>query len=74
MAQDDKPHDERISDPTPIVGAATDVSPLGRDVAKPEHERTADEDSDVVNWTSVATSNEFKSLVRTKIRFIIPAT
>src|SRR5947209_2225230 len=72
--EDDREPDERISDPTPIVGAATDISPLGRDIAKPEHERTADEDADVVNWSGVATSSEFKSLVRAKLKFIIPAT
>ena len=74
MAQDDKQRDERISDPTPVVGAETDVSTLGRDVAKPEHERAADEDVDVVNWNRVAASNEFKSLVKAKLKFIIPAT
>ena len=70
MTQDD----ERISDPTPIVGAATDVSPLGRDTLKPEHERTADEDVDVVDWARVAASTRFKALVRAKLKFIIPAT
>lgn len=74
MAEDENQSNERISDPTPIVGAATDVSTLGRDVAKPEHERTADEDADVVNWNHVAASNEFKSLVKAKLKFIIPAT
>ena len=74
MAQDDTQADERISDPTPIVGAATDISPLGRDTVKPEHERTADEDVDVVDWKSVAASERFKSLVREKLKFIVPAT
>jgi uncharacterized membrane protein (DUF485 family) len=70
MAQDD----ERISDPTPIVGTATDVSPLGRDTLKPGHERTADEDVDVVDWERMAASARFKSLVKAKLKFIIPAT
>lgn len=74
MAEDDKQQDERISDPTPIVGAATDISSLGRDAVKPAHELTADEDADVVDWTRVAASPEFRSLVRAKLRFIIPAT
>jgi uncharacterized membrane protein (DUF485 family) len=74
MAQDDIPSDERISDPTPVVGAATDVSPLGRDTVKPEHERTADEDVDVVDWNGVAASARFKTLVKAKLKFIVPAT
>ena len=74
MTQDDTPSDERISDPTPIVGAATDVSPLGRDTLEPEHERTADEDVDVVDWTRVAASSGFKALIKAKMKFIVPAT
>ena len=74
MAQDDTQGDERISDPTPIVGAATDVAPLGRDTVKPEHERTADEDVDVVDWNRVAATARFRALVKTKLRFIVPAT
>jgi hypothetical protein len=30
-------------DPTPTVGSATDVAPLGRDAVKPGHERTAED-------------------------------
>jgi uncharacterized membrane protein (DUF485 family) len=74
MIREDEPLDERISDPTPIIGAETDVSPLGRDEVKPAHERTADEDVDVVDWKRVAASSEFKALVKAKLRFIIPAT
>jgi uncharacterized membrane protein (DUF485 family) len=74
MTQDDDKPDERISDPTPIVGAATDISPLGRDHVKPEHERTADEDVDVVDWTRVAMSSGFKALIKAKMKFIVPAT
>ena len=74
MEQDNAQSDERISDPTPIVGAATDISPLGRDTVKPEHERTADEDVDVVDWTRVAASARFKTLIKTKMKFIVPAT
>ena len=66
--------DERTDDPTPVVGAETDVSPLGRAGAKPLHELTADEDVDVVNWNRIAASEAFKRLVRTKLKFIIPAT
>lgn len=66
--------DEKVDDPTPVVGAETDVSPLGREGAKPPHELTADEDADVVNWNQIAASEGFKQLVRTKLRFIVPAT
>ncbi|HUS15615.1 MAG TPA: DUF485 domain-containing protein, partial [Chloroflexia bacterium] len=52
----------------------TDVSPLGREGAKPAHERTADEDVDVINWNRIAVSEGFRQLVRTKLKFIIPAT
>src|SRR5687768_17257382 len=72
------PHDdsrpETPDDPTPVVGAATDVSPLGRGSTKPHHELTADEDADVVDWSRIAESDEFRGLVRSKLKFIIPAT
>jgi len=61
-------------DLTPIVGAATDVSPLGRDLPKPAHELTADEDVDVADWDRVAATAEFKQLLASKRKFIIPAT
>ena len=74
MPRDDSQNDERIDDPTPVVGAETDISPLGREGAKPMHERTADEDADAVNWNRIAASNGFKELIKTKLKFIIPAT
>lgn len=61
-------------DLTPIVGAATDVSPLGRDLPKAAHEMTADEDVDIADWDRVAAMDEFKALLASKRRFIIPAT
>jgi uncharacterized membrane protein (DUF485 family) len=61
-------------DQTPLVGSATDVAPLGRAGAKPAHELTADEDADVADWDSVAAQEEFKSLLVSKRRFIVPAT
>ena len=61
-------------DLTPVVGAATDVSPLGRDLPKPAHELTADEDIDVADWDRVAAMTEFKQLLARKRKFIIPAT
>jgi uncharacterized membrane protein (DUF485 family) len=59
---------------TPEVGSATDVAPLGRGTAKPAHELTADEDVDVADWDSVAAQEEFKGLLASKRRFIVPAT
>lgn len=61
-------------DQTPLVGSATDVAPLGRAQAKPAHELTADEDVDVADWESVAAQEEFKGLLASKRRFIVPAT
>ena len=70
------PPDDRDlpQDATPIVGAQTDIAPLGRAGAKPPHERTADEEAGLVDWRAIAESNEFKELLRAKRRFIIPAT
>jgi uncharacterized membrane protein (DUF485 family) len=65
---------EPSGDLTPVVGAQTDIAPLGRDLAKPMHELTADEDVDVADWDRVAAMDEFRALVAAKIRFIVPAT
>lgn len=59
---------------TPTVGAETDVSPLGRSTTKPKHELTADEEPDVADWDRVAAMEEFKKLLASKRKFIIPAT
>jgi uncharacterized membrane protein (DUF485 family) len=72
MAQEKK-SDAETDDLTVLAGAATDVAPLGRG-KKPDHELTADEDVDVADWDRVAAMDEFKQLVATKRRFIIPAT
>lgn len=61
-------------DQTPLVGSATDVAPLGRGGAKPAHELTADEDADVADWDRVAAEEDFKGLLASKRRFIVPAT
>lgn len=61
-------------DPTPVVGAVTDVAPVGRGKLKPPHERTADEDIDVVDWEEVAAMAEFKALLAAKRKFILPTT
>ncbi|HYP54597.1 MAG TPA: hypothetical protein VEQ42_13690, partial [Pyrinomonadaceae bacterium] len=60
-------------DPTPSVGAETDVSPLGRDTPTRPHELTADEDLEEADWARVAAQDEFKSLLASKRRFIVPA-
>jgi uncharacterized membrane protein (DUF485 family) len=60
-------------DPTPIVGAATDISPLTHAAPKPSHERTAAEEAGTIPWEMIAASARFKELLRAKRRFIIPA-
>ena len=66
--------DERDSsiDPTPSVGAPTDIAPLGG--PKRPHERTADEEAGAIDWDGLAASNRFRNLLRAKRRFIVPAT
>ncbi|HEX8187692.1 MAG TPA: DUF485 domain-containing protein [Pyrinomonadaceae bacterium] len=59
---------------TPEVGSETDMAPLGRGGAKPAHERTADEEADAADWDSVAAQEEFKGLLASKRRFIVPMT
>ena len=61
-------------DRTISVGAETDVSRIGRADAPPPHEQTADEDIDVVDWDFVASTSDFKTLVESRARFLIPAT
>jgi uncharacterized membrane protein (DUF485 family) len=58
----------------PDIGAATDIAPLGRDLTKPPHEQTADEDVDIADWDRVAAMDEFRAMVAAKARFIVPAT
>ena len=69
MASDER---KLSRDLTPIVGAQTDIAPLGG--PKPPHERTADEEPDVVEWERLAASERFRALLRAKRRFIVPAT
>ena len=63
----------RPDDPTPNVGAPTDIAPVSR-AAKPSHEHTAAEDIDTADWNAIAASAQFKELLKAKRRFIIPAT
>jgi uncharacterized membrane protein (DUF485 family) len=60
-------------DPTPIVAAPTDVAPLSHATPKPAHERTADEEADVIDWERLAGSERFRNLLKAKRRFVIPA-
>ena len=69
-----KEPEKLVTDLTPEVGAATDVAPLGHAASKPAHELTATEDRQVVDWSSVTRMPEFRSMLRAKLRFIIPAT
>jgi uncharacterized membrane protein (DUF485 family) len=70
MATDDGKIPE---DPTPIVAAPTDIAPLSHASPKPAHERTADEEADVVDWEKLAGSERFRALLKAKRRFIVPA-
>jgi uncharacterized membrane protein (DUF485 family) len=69
-----RPLEPEPGDLTPVVGAETDISPLGRAGAKPAHELTADEDRDPADWDRVAAAPEFRRLLADKRRFIVPAT
>src|SRR3982751_3444089 len=64
---------DRPRDMTPEIGAPTDIAPLSWR-SKPAHERTADDDPDLVNWHRLATSQSFKELLKAKRRFVVPAT
>src|SRR5437763_152236 len=60
-------------DPTPVVGAATDIARLSHDPPKPPHERTAAEEAGLTNCNHIAASQGFRGLLRAKRRFIVPA-
>ena len=68
MALDDRKNPQ---DPTPIVGAATDIAPLGG--PRPSHERTADEEAGTIDWERLAASDRFRNLLKAKRRFVVPA-
>jgi uncharacterized membrane protein (DUF485 family) len=70
MAADDRRIPE---DPTPLIGAPTDVAPLTHVQPKPPHERTADEEADGIDWERLAASERFRNLLKAKRRFVIPA-
>ncbi len=60
-------------DPTPIVGSATDITPVTHSGPKPAHELTAAEEAGSTNWEAIAASPAFKELLKAKARFIVPA-
>ena len=68
-----KPQDSNPPDLTPLSAAPTDIAPLGRE-GKPDHERTAEEDRDTADWNAIAADADFKKLLTSKARFIVPAT
>jgi uncharacterized membrane protein (DUF485 family) len=61
-------------DLTALVGAQTDIAPLGRSGPKPAHEQTAAEDGDPFPWDAIAADPGFAALKRAKRRFIVPGT
>jgi uncharacterized membrane protein (DUF485 family) len=61
-------------DLTSETSAETDVAPIGGGNSKPAHERTVDEDRNVVDWTAVAKSPAFEQLLAAKRRVIVPLT
>jgi uncharacterized membrane protein (DUF485 family) len=71
---DEKKPKLNSTDLTPEVAAPTDVARLTHKGPTPPHEQTADEDVDVVDWDRVAATEDFKRLIRAKVRFVIPAT
>ncbi len=66
--------DSNNPDLTPESAAPTDIAPLGRTGHKPAHEKTAVEDRDAANWDAIAADDDFRKLLASKARFIIPAT
>lgn len=71
---DEKPKRKLPIDPTPVVGAATDVARLTHEKPVPAHEQTADEDPQIVDWDKVVATEQFRNLIRAKVKFVAPAT
>jgi uncharacterized membrane protein (DUF485 family) len=65
---------QNTSDLTPESEAPTDIARLGRTGAKPFHELTAAEEKDAADWDAIAANADFKGLLISKARFIVPAT
>lgn len=61
-------------DLTPESASPTDIAPLGRSGPKPAHEKTAAEEADAAPWNAIEADEGFRTLLREKVRFIVPAT
>lgn len=61
-------------DLTPESAAPTDIAPLGRETAKPPHERTGAEELGAADWAAIEADPDFRSLLRAKAAFVAPAT
>lgn len=68
-----QPQDPHPTDLTPESAAPTDIAPLGRGT-KPAHEQTAAEDRDIADWDAIAADPDYKKLLASKAKFIVPAT
>jgi uncharacterized membrane protein (DUF485 family) len=68
------PNRKSPGDLTPSVGAATDIAPLGQTIPRPAHELTAAEDAQLTDWNKIAEMEEFRALVKTKLKFVATAT
>jgi uncharacterized membrane protein (DUF485 family) len=68
------PNRKSPADLTPSVGAATDIAPLGQNKPKPAHELTAAEDAQLTDWDKVAGLEEFRALLKAKLKFVVSAT
>ena len=68
------PNRQLPPDLTPSVGAATDIAPVGRTRPPPAHELTATEDAQITDWNKVAEMEEFRALLKAKLKFIASAT
>jgi uncharacterized membrane protein (DUF485 family) len=68
------PHQTVPSDLTPSVGSATDIAPVGRQQPAPAHELTAAEDPQIADWDKIAALDEFRALLKAKLKFITAAT
>ena len=68
------PNRKAPADLTPSVGAATDIAPLGGSNPKPAHEMTAAETAQSVDWNKIAELEDFRALLKSKLKFVASAT
>src|ERR1700743_512453 len=68
------PNRKSPADLTPSVGAATDIAPLGPSNPKPAHEMTAAESAQSIEWEKIAAMEEFRALLKAKLKFVAVAT